>query len=122
MNSIETYQSIGAYSEVLGASSHRQIQLLLEKLLSNLSTAITLMNEKNIPMKCKRLSNATDIIGYLRDCLQIDDEFGVAAKLDAMYAHLERQLLLANSRHDPKLVEACLVIVTNIKTAWDGLS
>ena len=121
MNHLETYSDIGTYSEVLGASPFRQIQLLLEKLASSVNQASIAMNDKNISKKCQCIVNANDIVSYLRDCLDFSTEDSVAPRLDAIYAHLEKQLFIANSANSQAALDECATIITNIKTWWDNV-
>ena len=121
MNGLEIYNNIGIYSEALGASRHRQIQMLLEKLLSQLNIAISAIENKQIPEKCKRISSANDIVVYLRDCLNFEDTSSIAARLDAIYQHLEKQLFFANASSSVVLLNECITIVNNVKTWWDNV-
>ncbi len=118
----KVYSEIGAYSEVLGASSHRQIQMLLEKLLSQLNVAIAAIENNQTVEKCKRISSANNIVNYLRDCLNFEDKSSIAQRLDAIYAHLEKQLFFANAGSDPAILRKCIVIVNNVKTWWDNVA
>jgi len=122
MNGLNMYNEVSVYSEVLGASSHRQIQLLLDKLASQLHLAITAIENKQIPEKCKRISSANSIVMYLQDCLNFNDTSSIALKLSAIYAHLEKQLFIANAKSDPVILRECIVIVNNIQTWWNHVS
>lgn len=121
MNHLETYNDIGTYSEVLGASPFRQIQLLLEKLADSVAQANIALNHKDIVKKCQLIVKANDIVSYLRDCLDFSAADNLAYRLDAIYAHLEKQLFLANSANDLKALAECSIIINNIKTWWDNV-
>ena len=122
MNGLEMYNEVGVYSEVLGASSQRQIQMLLERLLTQLSVAMSAIEREEINEKCKQISRANSIVMYLRDCLNPSDKSSIALRLDAIYGHLEAQLFLANARNDAAILQQCITIVSNIKSWWDNVA
>ncbi|MGQ3891074.1 flagellar export chaperone FliS [Legionella sp. CNM-4043-24] len=119
MNRLDIYNEIGAYSEVLGAPGHRQIQMLLEKLLSDINQSLTAMKNNNITIKCKCLASAGSIVSYLRDCLNFDADPVLSEKLDNIYEHLEKQLFTANAKNNLEALQECQTIAVNIKTWWD---
>lgn len=122
MSGVHVYNNIGVYSEALGANSHRQIQMLLEKVLTQMTIAISAIEQKQIPEKCKRISSANTIIVYLRECLNLEVKSPIAAKLDAIYTHLEKQLFYANLNSSIDHINECITIVKNIKTWWDNVA
>ena len=122
MNHLDIYNEIGAYSEVLGATDHRQIQMLLEKLVSDLKQSRTALENNNITIKCKCLSSADNIVAYLRDCLNFDADPVLSEKLDKIYEHLVKQLFISNSKNSQESLQECQTIATNIKTWWDHVS
>lgn len=119
MNVLDIYNDIGSYSEALGASGHRQIQLLLEKLLTDIKQGMAAMKNNDISKKCKCISSANNIVSYLRDCLNFEADPNLATKLDKIYGHLEDQLFIANAKNLDSALNDCLTIATNIKNWWD---
>ncbi len=122
MNTLNVYNEIGVYSEVLGASSHRQIQMLLEKVVTQLTLAISAIEKNQVPEKCKLISSANNIVLYMQDCLNFKDTSSIALRLDAIYDHLEKQLFIANARNNPVILHQCITIVNNILTWWNNVS
>lgn len=121
ISGLEIYSNIGAFSEVMGASGHRQIQMLFDKLLSRLNQANLAIDNNDIPKKCTSLSAANDIVIYLRECLDFSADKSLATRLDKIYAHLEKQLFIVNASNNKPALENCLEITSNLKTWWDKL-
>lgn len=122
MNMIETYSDIGAYSEVLGASRYRQIQLLLEKVVTELKIAIIALEENNIAKKCESISKANDIVLYLRECLDFSADKTLATRLDAIYGHAIKLLFNANAKNNADALAESLTIMTNVNSWWNHVS
>lgn len=122
MNGLEIYSNIGAFSEVLGASGHRQIQMLLDKLLVRVHQASLAIDNNDVSKKCTSLSAANDIVVYLRDCLNFSADKALATRLDKIYAHLEKQLFTANASNSKPPLENCSEIINNLKTWWAKLN
>lgn len=122
MNMLETYSDIGAYSEVLGASQYRQIQLLLEKAVTELKIAIIALEEKNIAKKCESISKANDIVLYLRECLDFSADKSLATRLDGIYGHVIKLLFKANAKNNPEALAESLTVMTNVNSWWNHVS
>ncbi len=121
MNGLDIYSSIGTFSEVLGASGHRQIQMLFTNLLTRINQANLAIDNNDIIKKCASISAANDIVIYLRECLNFSADKTLATRLDKIYAHLEKQLFTANASNDKPALENCKEVITNLKTWWDKL-
>ena len=119
MSQVKMYQDVGLYSEVLGASNYKQIELLIAKAKSCLRAAAGAIENQDVVSKCKSLSRANDIVCYLRDCLNLDVEGDIAHRLDGIYAHLEKQILLANLENNVEKLRECDAIIVNIQTWWE---
>lgn len=122
MNGLDIYNSIGAFSEVLGASGHRQIQMLFANLLTRIDQASLAIDNNNIVKKCSSISAANDIVIYLRECLNFSVDKTLATRLDRIYAHLEKQLFAANASNSKPSLDNCREIINNLKTWWDKLN
>lgn len=123
MSVLKAYQDIAHYSEVLGATPHRKIQLLFNKLAEDIDIVIQAIEVQDIPKKCKFISNAHHIVSFLRSLLSEDpssrDEF--EHKLEDIYARLENQLLIANMKNDLSALSECRQIVKNLNQWWDNV-
>ena len=133
MEQLKAYQDVGKYSEVLGASSQKQIEMLIVRAKSDIRGAMGAIEHQDVATKCKCISNAHGIVSYLQECLnqnlKNDAETELAQRLKAIFSHLETQLLKANIESDMhtvpdpsgslKLLQECLVIMSNIQSWWE---
>lgn len=122
-NANEAYSEIELSTDVLTASSHRLIQLMFEKCAQHIELSKTFILVNDIPKKCHSISKALDIIEYLRLCLNHQDEKAseLSALLDSLYAYLQKNLVQANVNNDIQYLDEAKKILTELKTAWDGI-
>ena len=123
-NATQAYRDVEVDSEVASASNHRLIQLLMEKCLEKMTEAENSITDNDVITKCKAISKAMDILGYLRACLNFKDEATVEMSnlLDSIYDFLERNLLMANMKNDVEYIQQCRRILKNVKSGWDSIS
>lgn len=121
---ISEYEDIELTTEVMTASNHKLIELLINKCLQEMNLAQMYIEANDNQKKLKSISKSMDIIGYLRMCLKFDDKKAheMATLLDAIYDYLERTLLQANITNDTKFLDEAKKILSNIKEGWDGIS
>ena len=123
-SSYQEYSHIEVTTEVASASSHRQIQLLLEKLLHHLEMAKVCITANQMKKKHEVISKALDIILYLRSCLNFKEEAALALsnQLDGIYQFSEKNLLLANLKNNTQFIDEIIKPLNDIKIGWDGLT
>lgn len=119
MKHLNTYQEIDKVSEIMGATPWQTIHILLKKLNDNLVASITAIEQNNLALKCKKLSNANDITMYLQDCLNIQVDPQLCQKLDGMYQHLQKLIFQGNARNAVEKLNEAQIIVDNISIWWD---
>jgi len=118
------YAEIGLTTDVLGASSHRLIQLLMDKCLQQIELAKMHMKANNIIQKCAAISQAMNIVSYLRVCLKKDNKntMELVSTLDALYFFLETKLLDANRKNNLEYLDQAATVLATVKTGWDGMN
>lgn len=123
MKSHNVYREIEISSEVLGASKHRQIQLLFEKCLEQMRTAKQAMVNKEYANKHLAIGKATEILNYLRLCLNFKDSqtAAMAKQLDDLYALVSKSLISANLKNDPEFIDQAYQTLMLVKEGWDGI-
>jgi flagellar protein FliS len=119
----EAYSEIGIATDVMSASGHRLIQLMLDKCLQHIEIAKSHILSKDYIRKGQSISKALDIVEYLRVCLNHSDEKAkkLAEMLDALYAYLQKNLVNANIKNDIQLLDDSKKVLANIKEGWDGI-
>lgn len=120
----ELYNQIAMETEVMSASNHRLIQMLFEKSLQQIKLAIVSIETKQINKKYKSISNAMDVVHYLRFCLNKEDKSSqeLTALLTSLYDFIESHLLKASLANDTESLNQAYKILALIKSGWDGIS
>ncbi len=116
------YKEIDIQTDVMTASAHRLIQLLFNRCLEHIQNAKRQIQENQLMEKCTSISKATDILEYLRLCLNLEDEKAksIAGTLDQLYIYIERILLMANADNNTQYLDEATKLLSNIKEGWDG--
>lgn len=120
----QAYSDIGIESDVMSASSHRLIQLMLDKCMQHIEVSKTHMLANDITRKRQTLSKAMDIVEYLRMCLNHNDEKAqqLSTLLNSLYTYLQKNLLQATMRNDVQSLEEAKKVLLQIKEGWDGIA
>ncbi|MHB1221447.1 MAG: flagellar export chaperone FliS [Gammaproteobacteria bacterium] len=116
------YKEIDITTDVMTASAHRLIQLLLNRCLEHMQTTKKQIEANLLREKCASISKATDILEYLRLCLNMEDAKAktISVTLDQLYTYIEKLLLLANLQNDTTHIDEAMKLLRNIKEGWDG--
>jgi flagellar protein FliS len=117
------YSEIGLSTDLMNASAHKQIQLLLDKCLSHMQTISTSIQTKEYSKKHQAVAKTLDILKYLRICLNFKDEKTneLSKLLDSLYAYIEKHVLEANLKNNIEYVTHAKGVLTTIKEGWDGI-
>lgn len=117
-----TYKSVGIETGVLAASPHQLVTMLFEGVMHAVATASLQMKAGNISGKGESISRAINIIDNgLRASL--DKKLGgeIAENLDSLYDYLSRQLLQANLKNKPEILEEVHALISDLKSSWDRI-
>jgi flagellar secretion chaperone FliS len=120
----QVYNNVGIESDVMSASGHRLIQLMLDKCMQHIELSKTYILSHDIPKKAQSLAKAQDITDYLRLCLNHEDEKArkLSELLEALYVYLQKNLVQANIKNDISSLNEAKKILSNIKEGWDGIA
>jgi len=103
------------------ATPHRLVQMLMEGALEKVLAAKGFMAAKNIAKKGESISWAISIIDSLRSCLSTDVGGELAQNLASLYDYMEQQLLQANIKNDPEILDEVGQLMIQIKSGWDAI-
>jgi len=113
--------SNGYKTEVEFASPHRLIQMLFDGALKRIAFAKGAMQRKQIAEKGRFISQAIAIVGGLRSSLDKEQGGEIAANLDALYAYIDGQLLLANLNNNEEILDEVTGLLREVKGSWDSI-
>lgn len=122
MAAMKQYQSVNTNAQLVDASPHRLIQMLMEGGLARLAQARGAMERGDVALKGALIGKAVDIVGGLREALNQDEGGEVAANLDNLYAYMTTRLLEANLKNDPAILDEVAGLLREVKAGWDGIA
>lgn len=123
-SSLEIYNDIEASSEMMSASPHRLIQLLLEHCLQQINLAEQYIIKKDMNKRHHCISKAMNIITHLRECLtmQNDTMYEISKLLDTCYKYIGTNLVLATLYNDVEYLKLAYTSLLTIKLGWDSIA
>jgi flagellar protein FliS len=122
------YRAVRSHGLVADASPARLVQIMFERILSELATAEICMGriQNNLPLgeviaKGKSMGKAIALINQLNTTLDMERGGQVAQNLRALYLYMLERLTLANITNDPRIVAESASLVRKIKDGWDRI-
>jgi flagellar protein FliS len=117
-----SYAKVGIETGVQSASPHKLIAMLFDGALAALSMARLHMKSGNIAAKGQAISKAVAIINDgLRASLDQRAGGTIAANLDALYAYMGNQLVMANAHNAPETIDEVETLLADLKGAWAAI-
>jgi flagellar protein FliS len=119
----DIYNEIGLETEIMEASPYRLIQMMFEKCVDGIQISRHLMKENDVPKKCQTLTKVINIIVYLKQSLNMEDEScrELSQHLMNVYTYIENQLVLANMKNETIYLDNALAQLLKIKKTWDEI-
>ena len=116
------YAKVGLETGVVAASPHKLIVMLFEGAITAINNGITHMKAGDIAEKGRAITKAILIVDEgMRASLDKKTGGEIAANLDSLYAYIIQCMLRANLRNDQALLEEALMLLTDLKSAWDEI-
>jgi flagellar protein FliS len=127
-NGAAQYRAVRSHGLVADASPARLVQIMFERILSDLATAQGCMEriQNNMPLdevitKGKSLGKAIRLINQLNATLDMERGRQIAKNLRNLYLYMLDRLTQANVTNDSRLVSEVSVLVRTIKSSWDQI-
>ncbi|WP_017939551.1 flagellar export chaperone FliS [Zestomonas thermotolerans] len=122
MVALRQYQTVNTQAQVVEASPHRLIQMLMEGGLTRLAQARGAMERGQVGLKGELIGKAIAIIGGLRDGLNMEAGGELAQNLDRLYEYMSARLFEANRENDFAKLDEVAGLLRTIKSAWDAIA
>lgn len=103
-------------SKVLTASPAELTLMLYDGAIKFCNIAVAAIEQKDIPKSHNNIRKVQNIIGYLRETLNMD--YPVAQEFEKMYIYLSDRLLEANIHKDKEILEEVLEHLRAIRDNW----
>lgn len=121
-SALQQYQQVNAHAQVSEASPHRLIQMLQAGALDRIAQAQGAMSRGQVEMKGMLIGKAIDIIGGLREGLNLEAGGELAANYDRLYDYMARRLIEANRKNDTRILDEVAGLMRELKAGWDGIA
>ena len=108
-------------AEVMNASPHRLIQILMESLNGYLAASKGALERKDTPSATQSLTRAQAIVVELRTCIDYEKGGPAMVTLDSLYDFMGRHLSEARAGNNVKAVQEVIDTLKPIKEAWDAI-
>lgn len=122
MTAMRQYQSVNTQAQAIEADPHRLIEMLLEGGLTRLAQARGAMQRNQVALKGELLGKAIDIIGGLRQALDVEKGGELAENLDRLYEYMTTRLMEANLKNDTAIVEEVSELLREVKSGWGAIA
>lgn len=119
---LKQYQAVNINAQVLGASPHGLIQMLIDGGLTRIAQARGAMERGQTELKGSLITKSIAIVGGLRDALDHEKGGELAANLERLYDYMSTRLLQAHRENEPALLEEVAGLLREIKSAWDAIA
>ncbi len=122
MAAMKQYQSVNTNAQLVDASPHRLIQMLMESGVARLAQARGAMERGDVALKGMLIGKAVGIVGGLREALNQEAGGEIAANLDNLYAYMASRLIEANLKNDSAIIDEVTGLLREVKSGWDGIA
>lgn len=122
MLALRQYQKVNGVAQTSEASPHRLVQMLMQGGLDRLAQAKGAIARKDIAQQGILLSKAIDIIGGLREGLDLENHADTLAELDNLYTYMSRRLVEANLKTDTAIIDEVARLLITVKEGWDAIA
>ncbi|MBF8722103.1 flagellar export chaperone FliS [Pseudomonas guariconensis] len=121
MLALRQYQKVNSVAQTSEASPHRLVQMLMQGGLDRLAQAKGAMARNDIAQRGILIGKAIDIIGGLREGLDLENHGDSLADLDSLYTYMSRRLVEANVQNDPAIIDEVARLLITVKEGWDAI-
>ncbi|WP_281718071.1 flagellar export chaperone FliS [Pandoraea apista] len=121
-NAANAYRKVGLETGVVAASPHQLIVMLFDGAKAALTKARIHFEAGHIAERGQAISKAIDIIGGLRDGLNMEVGGELSRNLRDLYDYMGRRLLEANLENDVAKVQEVDTLLETIASAWRAIA
>lgn len=120
-SAMQEYRQVNLRQVVEGATPHRLVQLMMERVLAKIAIARGHMQRDAIAEKGKHIGDAISIINGLQVSLNHKADSRLCGNFDALYDYMTRRLLEGNLRNDDGMLQEVADLMRQVKEAWDAI-
>lgn len=120
-SAMREYQQVNLRQVVEGATPHRLVQLMMERVLAKIAIARGHMERNATAEKGRHIGDAISIINGLQVSLNHKANSELCGNFDALYDYMARRLLEGNLRNDDGMLKEVADLMRQVKEAWDAI-
>ena len=121
MLALRQYQKVNGAAQTSEASPHRLVQMLMQGGLDRMAQAKGAIARNDMAQKGILIGKVIDIIGGLREGLDLENHADSLADLDSLYTYMSRRLIEANAKGDPEIIDEVARLLITVKEGWDAI-
>jgi flagellar protein FliS len=121
MAALRQYQKVNSQAQTAVATPHRLVQMLMEAGLDRIAQAKGAIERKDTPAKGVLIGKAIEIVGGLREGLDMEKQAQALAHVDNLYVYMMKRLAQANIKSDLKILDEVSGLLTTVKEGWDAI-
>ncbi len=118
----QNYRNLELETRVNDASPHQLILMLFEGAIERLNQAKACADRNDLSGKGVFLGKALDIVGGLRESLNLDLDSDIPKDLDRLYEYIQIRLLQGNIESDNSSFDECINLIKTVKSGWEGIA
>ncbi|EPJ86254.1 MAG: flagellar export chaperone FliS [Pseudomonas sp.] len=122
MLALRQYQKVNAHAQTSEANPHRLVQMLMEAGLDRIAQAKGAIGRKDIPAKGVLIGKAIEIVGGLREGLDMEKSADTLTRVDNLYIYMMQRLAEANIKSDPLILDEVSSLLGTVKEGWDAIA
>jgi flagellar protein FliS len=121
MAALRQYQKVNSQAQTAVATPHRLVQMLMEAGLDRIAQAKGAIERKDIAAKGVLIGKAIEIVGGLREGLDMEKQAEALAHVDNLYVYMMKRLAEANIKTNPNILDEVSGLLTTVKEGWDAI-
>lgn len=115
------YRSIGLEGDIATASPYRLVQIIMERVLEQVTLARRAMMSNDPATKGSAIGTAISLLDELRASLDENKDPELANRLKTLYRYMSQRLLESNVLNDANGLDEVHKLMAQIKTSWDEI-
>jgi flagellar protein FliS len=120
-NKLAAYSSVAAHGGVAANDPHLLILMLMDGAIERMAMARGCLEAGDIGQKAALLQRVVQILGELRQSLDLERGGALALNLRELYDYMERQLLRANVENKTVFIDEVRSLLGEIRQAWQAV-
>jgi len=121
MAALRQYKNVNSHAQTAVATPHRLVQMLMQAGLDRIAQAKGAIERKDIPAKGMLIGKAIEIVGGLREGLDLEKQAQAVARVDSLYVYMMQRLVQANVQTNPVILDEVSGLLTTVKEGWDAI-